>query len=102
MASNSTMIHKLQTAINQNGGKILYQTTQFFSEDQNRPITMYLVKEAIYNEEKGKNENITLFKSTSQIQIVLYLRDYWYKMNGQEPPDDNEEWNKVKEKLENG
>ena len=37
-----------------------------------------------------------MFKSTSQIQIVLFLRDLWYTVNGKELPQDNEAWNKIK------
>lgn len=96
MASNSVMIHKLQQAINLKGGKILYNTSQFYSEKQDRPVTMYHIKQAVFDEEKQKNVNVTLFKSTSQIQIVLYLRDLWYEMNGLEVPKDNETWNAVK------
>jgi hypothetical protein len=102
MASNSTNIHRLQQAINAKGGKILYSTSQFYSEQQGRPVTVYHLKTAVYDESKGKNINIELFKSTSQIQIVLFLRDMWFEMNGWEVPTDNEMWNKVKEGLNNG
>ena len=90
-ASNRTMIHKLQTAINQHGGKILYEKTQFFSDDQNRPITIYKIAQALGQRKKEK-----LFESTSMIQIVFYLRDVWYTMLGKELPTDNEEWETVK------
>lgn len=99
--SNSTMIHKLQTAINSKGCKILYQTSQFFSEEQNRPITMYYIKKAVWDETKGKNVNEPLFHSTSQIQIVLFLRDMWYELNGMELPTDNEEWNNIRNRINN-
>ncbi len=99
MASNTTLIHKLQTALNTKGMKILYSTSQFYSEEQNRPITMYVVKRAIYDEQKGRNTNVELFKSTSQIQIVLFLRDLWYEVNGKEIPTDNEKWNEAKAKA---
>lgn len=90
------MIKKLQRAINLRGEKLLYNTTQFYSEEQGRPITLYVVKKAVWDTQKNKNMNIELFKSTSQIQIVLFLRDYWYKLNGLEVPDNNELWNEVK------
>ena len=67
MPSNSTNIHKLQRALNNKGMKILYSTSQFYSEEQNRPVTVYILKRAIYDETKGKNVNMELFKSTSQI-----------------------------------
>ena len=97
-ASNSTMIHKLQRAINDKyGQKILYNKTQFYSEQQNRPVTLYILKQAIWDEKRGRNTNIELYSTTSQIQIVLYLRDLWYELNGWEVPTDNEEWNKAKQ-----
>ena len=99
MASNSVMIHRLQQAINGKGEKILYSTSQFYSTKQDRPVTMYHVKKAVYDEEKDKMTNVELFKSTSQIQIVLFLRDLWYEVNGWEVPNDNEMWNGIKDKM---
>ena len=96
MASNTVMIRKLQTALNRNGDKILYSTTQFYSDKQDRPVTMYIVKRAVFDEEKGKSVNVELFKSTSQIQIVLFLRDLWYELQGMEIPKNNEVWNAIK------
>ena len=98
MASNSTMIHKLQTAINNKGHKLLYSTYQFYSEQQKRPVTIYVIKQSIFDEDTGKNSNIELFKSTSQIQIVLFLRDFWYEINGMKLPEDNEQWNQIRER----
>lgn len=102
MASNSVMIHKLQQAINGKGYKILYSTSQFYSDKQDRPVTMYILKQAVYDEEKGKHKNVELYKSTSQIQIVLFLRDMWFDINGWEIPKDNQVWNNIKEKQSNG
>lgn len=96
--SNSTMIHRLQNAINGKGYKLLYTTTQFYSDDQDRPVTQYHIKQSIYDPEKGRNRNEELFNSTSQIQIVLFLRDFWYNINGKELPTDNEMWNDIKKK----
>lgn len=97
MASNSVMIHKLQTALNMKGCKILYSTTQFYSDKQQRPITTYHIKKAVLDEDTGKIKNIELFKSTSQIQVLLYLRDMWYQINGMEIPKDNDIWNAIRD-----
>lgn len=98
--SNSVMIHKLQRAINDNfGQKILYNKTQFYSEQQDRPVTMYVLKQATWDSKRKRNRNIELFSTTSQIQVVLFLRDLWYELNGWEVPTDNEEWNKAKAKY---
>lgn len=98
--SNSTMIRKLQTAINMNGGNILYNTSQFYSKEQQRAITIYHIKQAIVDEDTEKVTNVELFKSTSQIQIVLFLRDYWFGMNNWELPDDNPTWSKKRAELQ--
>ena len=97
-ASNVSMIRRLQEAINRKGGKILLDKYQFFSEEQQRPISVYRIARSIFNDEKGKNVRENLFETTSQIQVVLYLRDYWYTMNGTELPTDNETWNDIREK----
>lgn len=102
MTSNLAMIKKLRAAINAKGCKLLYNTSEFFSEEQQRPITMYYIKEAVWDEKRGRNKNIELFHSASQIQIVLFLRDYWYKLNNIPLPTDNEKWNKIREKIEEG
>lgn len=99
MASNITNIKKLQRAINEKGEKILYTTNQFYSEEQDRPVTVYTIKKAVWDPELEKNINVELFKAYSTIQILLFLRDYWYELNGMEIPNDNEEWNKIKEEY---
>ena len=74
----------------------MYSTSQFYSDKQNRPVTVYHIKRAIWDEGKGKFLNQELFKSTSQIQIVLFLRDLWFELNGKPIPTDNETWNQKK------
>lgn len=96
-AANSTMIRKLQQAINSKGDKILYHTKQFYSQKQDRPVTIYCVDRAYYDKTSGRTHSTEIFSSTSQIQIVLFLRDIWYEMNGKEPPQNNEIWNRAKE-----
>lgn len=91
-ASNTTMIHKLQTAINQKGGIILLDKTQFYSDEQERPVTIYKV--CTKNFETGKKE--VLFSSPATIQIVLYLRDYLFWIEGKEIPVGNEMWDEIK------
>lgn len=100
MASNSVMIRKLQTALNNRGMRIMYTTSQFYSLNENRPITTYHIKQAVWDENKEKFVNMELFKSTSQIQIVLFLRDLWYSINGKEVPQNNEVWNEKKNSQE--
>lgn len=93
--SNRTMIHNLQNAINQHGGRILYEKTQFFSDTEHRPVTIYRISQSTESI-TGKHSKIKLFESTSMIQIVFYLRDVWYTISGQELPTDNPDWELVK------
>lgn len=97
-SSNIKTIHKLQTAINMTGHyKILYHTSQFYSVEQQRPVQKYHLKQARLNEITGKSESEEIFSTYSQMQIILYLRDYWYILNGLNVPHDNEIWEAVKE-----
>ena len=78
MANNlTTLIKKLQMAINLTGRKLLYSTSQFYSEDQGRPITMYILHELKIDKKKRKEVKVQLFKTASQIQMLLYLKDMW-------------------------
>lgn len=96
MASNTVNIHRLQQALNSRGCKILYSTSQFYSDEAGRPITVYHIKTVTFDEKKQKNMVVELYKSTSQIRIVLYLRDLWYELNGMPIPQDNPMWNNKK------
>lgn len=77
----------------------MYSTSQFYSVKQNRPITTYQIRQAVVDEDTGKSHSVELFKSTSQIQILLFLRDFWYEINGWEVPTDNQMWEEIKAKL---
>lgn len=83
---------------------MLYNKTQFYSDEQNRPVTQYSIKQIVDNlQSEGSNKKhtyIELFRSCSQIQIVLFLRDFWYEINGWEVPTDNQMWNEVKQKYQ--
>lgn len=93
-------IKKLQRAINEKfGEKILVNHTQFYSEEAERVLELLVVKKSIYDEEKKKSKQVELFSSMSDVQIVLYLRDYWYELNGWEVPTDNEEWQIAKQRY---
>lgn len=100
MNSNTTMIKKLKNAINSRGEKLLYNTTEFYSEQQDRTVTIHIIKKQLEPEPgEKKGQKIELFSSTSTIQIVLFLRDYWYELNGWEVPKDNQVWNEAKDKY---
>lgn len=94
-------IKKLQKAINEKyDARILLNKTQFYSSKTDSPVELIIIKQAIWDSERQKYKNVELFSSSSDIQIVLWLRDYWYELNGWEIPTDNEEWNKARDKYE--
>ena len=45
---------------------------------------------------KNRDVNIELFSTYSQLQLVLFLRDYWYTLNGWEVPQNNTVWEEIK------
>ena len=94
MARFAQLAKQLQSAINHNSEeKILIHTNQWYSKDKHRPITIYQIQKG-----EGKNKQL-LFRTYSQIQMLLYLRDYWYILNGWEVPTDNAMWEEVKAKY---
>lgn len=88
-ASNSVMIHKLQVALNSRGWKILLNRSQFYSDIQNRPVTIYKVSQSVWNPEIQRYNHHELFSSASEIQIVLFLRNLWYIEIGKPIPPTN-------------
>ena len=101
MPSNIAMIRKLQHALNvKKGMKIMYATSQFYSGDQDRPVTIYSIKQAYWDEEKQKYMNMELFKATSQLQVLLFLRDLWYIVNGRDLPPADEKWEKIRNSID--
>lgn len=97
MATVGTNIKKLQQALNLKGERIMYDTHQFYSANQDRPITMYTISKSVDTERS--TTNIKLFTSASQVHVLFYLRDYWFKVNGLPIPTNDIEWNKAKKKY---
>lgn len=79
--SNSQMIHKLQFALNSRGMRILCNRSQFYSDEQKRPVTIYKVCQSVFSEQTGKTQHKEIFSSASQIQVVLFLRNLWDYIN---------------------
>lgn len=99
MASFAQTAKKLQTAINSRpGAKISINTSQWYSKDKGRPITVFTIRAAGPEDNYRKSKEI--FKTYSQVQMVLFLRDYWYTLNGWELPTDNETWEEIKRQYE--
>lgn len=92
------IIRKLQTAINTKGEMITYHTSQFYSKEQNRPVTKYTIMKADVDEDTGRTVNREIYSTYSHIRVVLFLRDYWFKLNGIPLPQDNKMWNELRPK----
>lgn len=92
--SNLSMIRTLMFAINTHGGRVLLDRVQFFSEEQHRPVTLYKVCEVRDGHKRA------LFDTASQIQVVSFLRDYWFVMDGKDLPTGQKEWNDIRERKQ--
>lgn len=92
-----TLARKLQTVIKHTFGvKLLINTNQWYHKDKDMFISVYTVKQSVWDDEKNKAITTDLYTTYSQIQLVLYLRDMWYELNGWEVPTDNEVWENIK------
>lgn len=80
---------KLQHAINANfNEKILLNRTQWYSEDESRPVTLFVIRKAVHDPVTGRNSSVELFSTYTKIYLVLWLRDYWYELNGWEKEEE--------------
>lgn len=103
MANYAQLAKKLQTAINQRAGaKLVINTQQWYSEGKHRPITIYIIRQVFIDPDTKHKKSIQLFRTYSQIQMLLFLRDFWYELNGWEVPKDNEMWEDLKKQYEQG
>lgn len=75
----SQIMKKLQRAIMKKGLVIKIGTTQFYSQEQNRMITIYILSTRVLQNVRGewKERNYEIFRSASQIEIVECLNDIW-------------------------
>ena len=79
MADLSKILYKIQLALKQKGIKVYINTTQFYSEEQDRYIKMYKILDS-----KRK----ILINTASQIKAVNTLNEIWEEVK------DNDEGNR--------
>ncbi len=92
----ATMVKKLQNAINLKfDEKLLVNRNQWYSDKEKRPISLFVVRKAVWDEVTKRNTQVELFSTYSNVDLVLWLRDYWFELNGWEIPF-NERWEKTK------
>lgn len=78
MSKYGGMIRKLQNALNYKySDKILINSTQFYSQQYKCFITMKHVKRAVWDDERKRYVNVELYRSPSEIRIVMFLRDLY-------------------------
>lgn len=97
MATVGTNIKRLQQALNKQGLRIMYDTHQFYSKSQDRPITMYTISQSV--DDGRSTSNVKLFTSASQVHVLFFLRDYWFYVNKLPIPTEDVEWNKAKKRY---
>ena len=74
MADMYKLMYKLQTALKQKGYIIYINTQQFYSEEQDRLIKVYILKH-------GKDE---LLKTASQTKVINKLNEIWQEVRNDE------------------
>ena len=95
--AQSKTIKKLQQALICEGELVLITTSQFYSVDKHKIVTRYHVKRQVQDPDNDNRSTMQeLFSSCSQIQITLFLRDYYYELTGQPVPHDNPIWEEAK------
>lgn len=80
MANLNSIAKKLQKAILQKGLVIKMGTSQFYSVEQNRLITMYILSTRVLERKKNgewKYYEYEIIRTASQIEIVNCLNDIW-------------------------
>lgn len=73
-------MRKLQRAILNTGFQIKIGTSQFYSAEQNRFITMYILSTNTFQKNmrgEWKDCNYEIIRTASQIEIVECLKDIW-------------------------
>ena len=94
MTNLNKTIKKLQLGIKFKHGVVLtLARNEWYSPKMDMIINDYIVKQLVKNEETGRSNYVEIFKSTSKIQQCLFLRDFFYWLEGKEIPTDNEMWN---------
>ena len=74
MADLSNTLYKLQLALKQKGIIVLINTSQFYSEEQDRIIKMYIIKQ-------DKKE---IIKTSSIVKAIKALNNLWQEVKENE------------------
>ncbi len=87
MAKLNSIARKLQKAILQKGLVIRMGTSQFYSAEQKRLITVYILSTRIMERKKNvewKDTDLEILRTASLLEIVNCLNDIWKAVKGDE------------------
>lgn len=76
----NSIMRKLQRAILQTGLVIKIGTTQFYSPEKKRMITIYILSTRVLQKNRRgewKEKDYEILRSASQIEVVNCLNDIW-------------------------
>lgn len=65
--------YKLQKALCLKGRYIKINQTQYYSEEKQRMLTKYILKEKMFDEDSGKYKDFTLLETFRMIDVVNYF-----------------------------
>lgn len=85
MANLKGKVKKLQTAIVQRGLIIKINQNQFYSEDQNRMITIYRIFTPVYTfktkKQEWKTEDFEILKTASVPDVIFCLLEIYKEVS---------------------
>jgi hypothetical protein len=86
MPNLSAIVKKLQRAILSTGLVIKIGSSQFYSADQGRMITMWSLSTPVmeYGKDKWKMRDLEILRTASQADVVLTLKEIWEQSQGWE------------------
>lgn len=86
MPNLSAIVKKLQRAILSTGLVIKIGSSQFYSADQGRMITMWSLSTPVmeYGKGKWKMRDLEILSTASQADVVLTLKEIWEQSQGWE------------------
>lgn len=94
---------KLTTGIAFRHKRFITVSTKVFTGVEKKPHNLYIMSESVYNEDTKRYYNKEFYSTTSMVRVVMYLRDIWDILEGNELKTDQELWNQLREELqENG
>lgn len=86
MPNLSAIVKKLQRAILSTGLVVKIGSSQFYSADQGRMITMWILSTPVmeYSKDKWKMRDLEILRTASQADVVLTLKEIWEQSQGWE------------------